>query len=542
VGSAIWAAYGDALGFITELADEKGVRRRLQGDAAVHTTVPWKRRVGGQFGVTVELPAGTYSDDTQLRLATSRAIRDDGFFDVEAFSKIEITVWPAYALGGGRGTRAAASALAKPRAHWANNHFTVRDIRYVHAGGNGAAMRVQPHVWSAKQASDPSSFLSDVIRDTICTHGHFRGIVGAAFHALCLSYQLERGSLGPAEWKKALNLLRRLPNMLRDDDEIRQNWIRPWEEQSKTSIDDACNVVIDECLADLTELRRLVKGGRDVYVEAVDALGGRESASRGSGTKTALLASFLAHVSHDDAHEALLVAANAIGSDTDTIATMAGALIGAAGADRPRAMIMDEPYIEAEAVRLSTVAEGGTASSFSYPDLLRWTPPRTQLDVVGKVNGALAVAGLGHVIHQDERVYRGPRAADEVWQWLQLELGETILVKRRAEPRPLPESARPMTSAHRPTLQVAPEQTELFQEPREDGMRADAVRQLYETSAGPPMTLHEATKLAWSAQLDPEIVGSILLELAKREDGVELAIGFAAIVSKAVKTQSDRRG
>src|SRR5690242_11443855 len=118
--SALWAACGDALGFITELADSRGVARR--GVALpVSEPVSWHRRVGGRFGPTVELPAGSVSDDTQLRLATARSIRGDGVFDAETFSKIELTVWPAYALGAGLGSREAAANLRRRDVTWATN-------------------------------------------------------------------------------------------------------------------------------------------------------------------------------------------------------------------------------------------------------------------------------------------------------------------------------------------------------------------------------------------------------------------------------------
>src|SRR2546430_1538367 len=93
--SAVWAAYGDALGFITELADEGRVQYR-SGSSNVTRTIEWRRKIGSLTGITVVLPAGTYSDDTQLRLATSRAIRGDGTFDVAAFSKVELPAWTNY--------------------------------------------------------------------------------------------------------------------------------------------------------------------------------------------------------------------------------------------------------------------------------------------------------------------------------------------------------------------------------------------------------------------------------------------------------------
>ena len=91
------------------------------------------------------LPAGCYSDDTQLRLATGRAIRPDSF-DVEAFAKVELPVWLGYALGAGKSTSAAALNLSKPRTSWFANTFK----GWTESGGNGAAMRIQPHVWAAR--------------------------------------------------------------------------------------------------------------------------------------------------------------------------------------------------------------------------------------------------------------------------------------------------------------------------------------------------------------------------------------------------------
>src|SRR5215210_2954668 len=68
-GSAAWAAWGDALGFITEFARTPADVRRRAGTEPVREPLSWQRRVGGRFGPSVELPVGAYSDDTQLRLA-----------------------------------------------------------------------------------------------------------------------------------------------------------------------------------------------------------------------------------------------------------------------------------------------------------------------------------------------------------------------------------------------------------------------------------------------------------------------------------------
>ena len=47
--SALWAAYGDAVGFISELSDEKKLLWRASTSRII-TTIPWKRKIGGQFG------------------------------------------------------------------------------------------------------------------------------------------------------------------------------------------------------------------------------------------------------------------------------------------------------------------------------------------------------------------------------------------------------------------------------------------------------------------------------------------------------------
>lgn len=80
VESALWAAAGDALGWITELSyGPAGVKKRT-GLTEVKQPVAWQRLIAGRNGPRVALPAGTYSDDTQLRLAVSRSIRGNGVF------------------------------------------------------------------------------------------------------------------------------------------------------------------------------------------------------------------------------------------------------------------------------------------------------------------------------------------------------------------------------------------------------------------------------------------------------------------------------
>src|SRR5687767_7442698 len=61
VSSARWAAWADAIGFITELTASREEVMRRAGVEAVAEPIAWRRRIGGRFGPTIELPPGTYS-------------------------------------------------------------------------------------------------------------------------------------------------------------------------------------------------------------------------------------------------------------------------------------------------------------------------------------------------------------------------------------------------------------------------------------------------------------------------------------------------
>ena len=53
--SALWAAYGDALGWISELTDEAGLNRRTAGEPLCRP-IAWTRRIGGHGGIMASIP------------------------------------------------------------------------------------------------------------------------------------------------------------------------------------------------------------------------------------------------------------------------------------------------------------------------------------------------------------------------------------------------------------------------------------------------------------------------------------------------------
>ncbi|MFD9515103.1 ADP-ribosylglycohydrolase family protein [Streptomyces mirabilis] len=539
-GSAHWAAYGDALGFITELTDADGVRRRT-GHDEVTVTVPWQRRVGGRYGRDVPLPVGAYSDDTQLRLATSRAIRGDGEFDVEAFAKIELVAWQAYALGAGRGTKAAANGLMRVEAKWSQNLFATKAARYTDIGGNGAAMRIQPHVWSARDLTDWDSIARDVVRNAVSTHGHPRGILGAVLHALLLATTLEKGAIpGPEQWRSTIDWLGHLPDVIDKDEELAYLWLPSWTQAAGTDFRTATATVAAECHAALEEFDPAAHLNRDNYASLVDRLGGFDDETRGSGTITTLLAIMLAFGQVETPERGLQLAANTLGSDTDTIATMAGALLGAITTSPAPGAVQDDELIEKEARRLWEISQGGASSTFAYPDLLRWTPPRATLDLVGRTEAGPALAGLG--LLRAGTPMPGPQAT---YVWGTLPIGQSILVRARKDLKPLASHLLPPERRHlrnRRAEDAMRAQPALFDAPDNHaaGRQATAAADHGGRQPRPTPSLEETVKELGQHGFQAEEVGRALLDLlSSGRYSVERAAAFVGLLSQARQQRSD---
>lgn len=524
VASATWAAFGDALGFMAELIDAKRLKQRI-GDTAIVGLVSWKKRVGGRFGPDVPLPKGCYSDDTQLRLATGRAIESDGDYNVEAFSKVELPVFLNYALGAGRGTKHSAAGLRRGTTTWSSN----LDKDYCSGGGNGAAMRIQPHVWASRSSRAPASLLLDIARNTVCTHGHPRALVGAAFHALALRETLQKGEVvGPESWSDILNTIRSvLVPTLQADLHFSTAWLPEWSRHTGADFMLILEASLDECRAHLEVLRPFcTRDSGSTFAAAVSALDGFNPKVRGSGTRTAILASLCAWLSCSEPRQGLLIAANLLGSDTDTIGTMAGALLGAAIGTDPPERVVDFDYISAEARRLAAVSEGRKTEGFIYPDLLDWTPPRSGLECVGPTNGpnGLALAGLG-LLSLEEPAFEIRGSHPALLRWAALPFGQKVLVKMRPEPKPLAQSQHPVALVE-------------TKNPKEAPLIASDENADCENVTP---SIDSLTQQAINSGFDPDVVGRGLLQAAEGESGVEHAVAFAAIIAKA-KIARKKRG
>ncbi len=528
--SSLWAAYGDALGWISEMTNEAGLRRRT-GGAPLCKPVAWKRRIGGRAGITASLPVGCYSDDTQLRLATGRAIRPDGF-DVEAFAKVELPVWLGYALGAGKSTSAAALNLTKPRTSWFANSFK----GWTESGGNGAAMRIQPHVWAARSL-EAEEFLPDVVRNTVCTHSHPTGLLGAVLHALSLAHTMATGRHpSPEDLLAVTEVAANLPDIMQSDIETGSYWRTAFERESG-AFDEAWSKAIVEC-REAIQVAGMNPASADPssYSLIIDRLGLRKPERRGSGMLTAVAAVGLTWC-ETRPEEALRVAANAIGTDTDTIATMAGAILGVTSESDPPIEVLDADLFRSEADRLAKIAEGGQPKGHRYPDLLHWSAPNARADALTCTkDGALHVRGLGGAKGMSEPI--GPPSGGFKWQWIRLETGQTLLIKRRGslEVHPTEIDAGPETqsTAHASSVARDPQPGETSgQKTDSNRMPNQTVSQpLPETPSGSkPLDLQSAVNYVAMHKDNDKEIGRALRKVANEGTPEEIAGFTAALIA-----------
>lgn len=533
INSALWAASGDALGWMTELAPDKSNVKYRTGSAKVNSPTSWKRMINGRNGPQVNLPAGTYSDDTQLRLAVCRAIRGNGSFDVEAFAKVELTIWPTYALGGGLGTKIAAQNLAKRGVNWFSNFYEKNDHKYINGGGNGAAMRVQPHVWAS--INDSENMLLNVLRDALVTHGHPHGFCGAVLHALLLHNTIQQKKIPPLDsWKKIVDHLLEIPSLLTRDAQLSTFWLPTWEESSKVKFTEAIIQAHHEAILDLNIIHKiLISNSESKYQNILEELDCKSNFYRGSGLKTALAALALSHIfEHGAIEDALILCANELNSDTDTIATMVGALLGALTKKPPQWQIQDREYLILEAKRLSKIAYNLLQDSFVYPELSQWNPPLNQTASINLTSSGFSMAGLGELVEEGEKYTFG----NFIWQWFKLPFGQTILAKYKNE-----------IEKNNTQNEGKFSRKEYFLEDKDrlimqkDLFNDSPIIESYKVELRQNNSLDYLTDEVIKADFDDYMLGRLLNQLIDSSESIDLAVAFTSIIAKAKLARKRRK-
>jgi hypothetical protein len=337
-------------------------------------------------------------------------------------------------------------------------------------------------------------------------------------------------------------VIRTIPELVALDSELSAFWLPTWERLSGIDIGLATARVADEWIECVNDASNHLSGSPiDAYTRVVKALGGLTDVERGSGLKSALFSLVACWVFRDSGPKKCIEAiANYLESDTDTIGTMAGALFGAMPNQvSPDDTIQDRDYLEAEAVRLFEVSQRTSlADRFPYPDLLYWQPPKTVLDCVGSANGNFELAGFGGLSALSEEFEATQKGT--VWQWFQLDFGQTIVCKRRLSPKALSITNSKVTASKQmksnESRSSMDDRDKLASPPRGNDLfttTTTPVRHSIAADPEAPISLDQLTDSVIRSNFEPSTIGQALLRICNEENAIELSLAFSAIIVKA---------
>ncbi|MBD5099839.1 MAG: hypothetical protein HDT29_00825 [Clostridiales bacterium] len=322
-GALLAAAIGDALGWPFETrAGNKCKKPVANGQFQT-----WTRQSGGRFWSHTEtIERGEYSDDTQLLLAVARSLQYGDKWN-QYFVRQELPFWLSYERGGGNAIKTAARFWERHGCPWSETNDSKDVIAYFNAGANGVAMRILPHVIYGLADDDVDSLMSVVIRNGMYTHGHPRALLGATCYAYALyiagrkTDSLEYGELvdavlqGQRYWGKFHNVL---PEWIEiGSKSLRSDYMFLWEDTAR------------QICENLRRMQTALQSGLlDNSEEFLKSIGCFSPATNGAGDVSALTAIYLASKYAANPKQGIMVAAYLKNSDTDTNASMTGALLG----------------------------------------------------------------------------------------------------------------------------------------------------------------------------------------------------------------------
>jgi ADP-ribosylglycohydrolase len=428
----LFAACGDALGWPVE---PRG--RRVGGTSGLKPRlafIDWRRREGGGYAPFQRLiPHGTYSDDTQLMLAVARSLTQGKDWR-KHLTRFELPALTLYELGGGGAIRSACRSWSKGIPPWEAKKSADRR-RYFNAGANGAAMRILPHAIHGAESETFDGVAEHILLDSVTTHGHPRALMGALVAGYSMWTALRwSGKVGYGELIEDCLIEQRawsqLPEAALDPD-----WLEGAGEALGTEFAEAWRRTSEEMVGLLDVCRDAMGRGsvaRDHDV--LDDLGafGKES---GSGVRSAAIAIYLASRYIAKPSAGLLAAAFAKRADTDTIACLTGAILGAFTGDTRVDGLAEDLLDSAYIFDLGTAVANGEDRK---PHQVEAWEPRMKQEIwqrLGEVEhgGSLTLPLFGKSVVMDvERPATKSSNEITIW-WLRTELGQTLAITRTAK-------------------------------------------------------------------------------------------------------------
>lgn len=324
-GALIGAAIGDALGWPNE-QNSKNINKNRN---SIRTYVEWNRRAGGRYWPYEEkICAGEYSDDTQLIIATLRSLLRGRQWS-NFFRQVELPAWLKYERGGGGATKRAAQKWADNISPWDEKYNSPLEIKdYFMAGGNGAAMRIIPHIF--KNEEDVEKIMTQVVLNGMYTHGHPRALIGAMLYAMAVRTLIQQDTV--LNYGELIDVLIKEKEQWSELPEVSN--VAMWKSKAERYAQYDYDKVWNECILETIDYLKIAKealsqGILDLGHDTLDKLGCYNARINGAGNVSAVISIYLFSKYADDSAMAIYETANLNNADTDTLASMVGGLAGA---------------------------------------------------------------------------------------------------------------------------------------------------------------------------------------------------------------------
>lgn len=200
-GCLCGVAIGDALGMPWEMMTPGEIFYATNGQGVHGFSDNIQRKITG----TAKLKAGDTTDDWQLTRAIARSIIKSGGIDHVSIAREHVTEFHNSTLGWGRSTKQAISAMAEYFHTCALNDDKLPDIvelqKEIEAKiintpgtGNGVAMKIAP-IAIYNTNSEDNKLLTDVINIGQMTHRDPRATYAACAIALIIKYLMESSEI-----------------------------------------------------------------------------------------------------------------------------------------------------------------------------------------------------------------------------------------------------------------------------------------------------------------------------------------------------------
>ena len=238
----------------------------------------------------------------------------------------ELPFWLRYERGGGGALLKAARSIKDDKVLLWQSPYCAK--AYFSSGGNGAAMRILPHVIANANRSDITALMLDVIKDTLITHGHPRAFLGATCYAFALDYLLRKDTvLEYGELVSAVidgqQIWGALPNT-----DVFEQWLGAAKQYAGFDYAQEWKKDHSKMLRQFEFIKSSLKKG--LMLDDTKILTDLECFSNvnGAGDVAALAAIYLASRYATNPTLGIKVPAFSFNADTDTIASITGGLLG----------------------------------------------------------------------------------------------------------------------------------------------------------------------------------------------------------------------